>query len=70
MFNLAKKYGYVPDVRTRVIQAPQMRRANQRIFGNENFYEPPPKIFYCTQPNEINVKKKLLSIVFQIFVSQ
>lgn len=53
VYNLAKKYGYVPDFRTRVIQAPQMRRAKQRIFGNENFYEPPPKVYYCTHPNNV-----------------
>lgn len=50
MFNLAKKYGNVPDKRTRIIQAPQMERAGQRIFGTENFYYPPPKVFFCTKP--------------------
>ncbi|RNA45019.1 EF-hand domain-containing C3orf25 [Brachionus plicatilis] len=52
MFNLAKKYGNVPEKRTRVIQAPQMERAGQRIFGTENFYFPPPKVYFCTRPKE------------------
>lgn len=55
MFNLSKKYGHVPKIRTRVINAPQMERANIRILGYENFYYPPPKVQLCT---ELNVKFK------------
>lgn len=58
MFNLAKKYGNVIDKRRRIIHAPQMERAGQRIFGTENFYYPPPKVYYCTTPN---VLKKLIN---------
>lgn len=53
MYNLAKKYGYVPKTRIRLINAPQMERANIRILGNENFYHPPPKFQLTT---ELNVK--------------
>lgn len=63
MFNLAKKYGYVEDMRERKIQAPQMRRANQRIYGNENFYDPPPKVYYCTLPNNV-----LIDLPFIVFL--
>ncbi len=51
MFNLAKKYGTVTMSRRRIIHAPKMQRAGQRILGTENFYVPPPKVHYCTQPN-------------------
>lgn len=50
MYNLAKKYGNVLEKRTRIIHAPQMERAGQRIFGTENFYHPPPKVYFCSEP--------------------
>jgi len=53
MYNLAKKYGHVTKIRTRIINAPQMERANIRILGTENFYYPPPKVQLCT---DLNVK--------------
>lgn len=48
MYNLAKKYGHVPKIRKRIINAPQMERANIRILGTENFYYPSPKVQLCT----------------------
>ena len=57
MFNLAKKYGYVPPIRDRKIQAPQMERAGQRIYGTENFYRPPEKKYFCTMPNTFNTNE-------------
>lgn len=51
IYNLAKKYGNVPTTRDRIINAPQMERAGQRVYGHENFYYPPPKVYYCTKPN-------------------
>ena len=51
MYNLARKYGHVPKTRIRLINAPQMERANIRILGTENFYHPPPKIQLCSNLN-------------------
>jgi len=56
VFNLAKKYGHIGDDRVRKIQAPQMLKAGQRIFGTENFYFPPPKTYFCSEPNDIKTK--------------
>ncbi|CAF0895723.1 unnamed protein product [Brachionus calyciflorus] len=61
MYNLAKKYGNVEEKRTRIIQAPQMERPGQRIYGTENFYYPPPKVYYCNKPNENRIKKENVS---------
>ena len=52
IYNLAKKYGHVPESRERKIIMPKMERASQRILGDENFYQPPPKVFFCNRPNE------------------
>ena len=63
MYNLAKKYGTVPAVRHRVINAPQMETHNHRYIGNENFYVTPPKIYMCTvpQPQQPGQTKKKLN---------
>ena len=53
---MAKKYGHIADDRVRKIQAPQMLKAGQRIFGTENFYFPPPKTYFCSEPNETKPK--------------
>jgi hypothetical protein len=58
VFNLAKKYGHIADDRVRKIQAPQMLKAGQRIFGTENFYFPPPKTYFCSEPNGPKTKPK------------
>jgi hypothetical protein len=58
IYNLAKKYGNVPESRLRKIIAPQMQRAGQRILGYEEFYFSPPKNYYCTKPNLLNNENK------------
>ena len=71
MYNLAKKYGYVDNSRVRKIIAPQMERACQRILGTENFYYPPPKVYFCTMPKVcIQMKLFLVTITNHIFFYQ